>query len=205
MKLVKYAVVALCSTLSLWVAGPAVGQTAQQRWQADLDRRTQACAHLEGFEDSPPAQASRPLELEALGISIEIPENYRAMARSAHSADIFAPESYIAVQCGIESQVPTSIDEFSVTFYIGESTSKEMLFRESLGDRRSGVTRLLGTSTVDGREAFVYIREGLHKDLIVRVNYTDRDESLLISTTIYDNELPMKETFERVLSSLRFL
>lgn len=206
MRLVGYSLTALGSALSLLIAAPAIGQTTVEQRQTDFERRSQACVHLDGAGSSPPAQASRPLELDRLGISIEIPENYRAMARSANFASILTPESYSYSQCMIENRVPTSIDVYSVALYLSEPTSEELLNQEIRSNRRFGVKRLLESRIVGGREAFVYIHEGMYDSLVVRINDPNRDESLVISTDISgDDELPMQETFERVLASLKFL
>lgn len=204
MKVVGYAVVTLASALSLLVA-PATGQMTLEQRQADLQQRIRACTHLSRSENSPPVPASRPLELSSLGVSIEIPENYRAMARSSEAVSVLTPESYEYSQCMIENRVPSSVDVYSVGLYISEPVSEAMLYEEMAANRRFGVKRVLGTQEVGGREALVYIHEGMYTMLVVRINYPDRDASLVISTDVSDDELPMQETFERVLTSLRFL
>ena len=57
----------------------------------------QICETDDNFEEA--AQTSRTLELSQFGISVDIPSNYRAMARQNGTVEILHPDDYKIFQC----------------------------------------------------------------------------------------------------------
>jgi len=151
---------------------------------------------------SQPAQSNRTLRLDQLGIQIDVPENFRAMDKG-DSVSILAPEEYDYLRCMYENQVRTTPDATEVVMYQGELTS-EALLRSQSGDRFG--SQFLREAVIDNQPAFIYTQDGMRDGLVVRINYPDRQTSLIIWTPLVDgDQVPMQETLERILSTLTFL
>ena len=150
-----------------------------------------------------PAQVNRTLQLNGLGIEADVPENFRAMARARDTVLILPPEDYDYLQCMFENRVPTAPAVQDVLIYRTEPAS-EALIRSQSGGRFG--TRFLRETVIAGQPAFVYTSGGMTNDLVVRINYPDQQASLIVSAEIVgDNQVPMQETMERILASLKFL
>lgn len=160
------------------------------------------CAHLNVASVAEPAQSSRTLQLDELGIEIEIPENFRAMKRSADAVLVLPPEDYDYLSCMMENRVPTAPSVLDVLIYQTEPAS-EALIRSQAGGRFG--TRFIREEVVAGQPAFIYTAGGMTNDFVVRINYPDQQASLIVSAEIKgNNQVPMQETMTRILSSLQF-
>ncbi|MGB3788498.1 MAG: hypothetical protein WA949_10850 [Phormidesmis sp.] len=161
------------------------------------------CESLTADGWSQPARASRTLRLDGLGIEVDIPENFRAMRTHGNSVSILAPEEYDYVQCIDEIQLRGDPVFVQVVLDQDEPTS-EALIRSQSGEAMG--PQLLGKTVVDGQPAFIYSIGGMTDGLVVRINYPDQEASLVIWTPLEDdNQVPMQETVERILSTLTFL
>ena len=165
--------------------------------------RMDACDEFPSGGPLQPAQTSRTLELEGLGIKADIPQNFRAMARAGGSVLVLPPDDFSYFQCSIENRVPTAPDIRDVLLYRSEPAS-EALIRSQSEDRFG--TTFIREDVIAGQQAFFYTKGGMTNDLVVRINYPDQEASLIVSAEILaDGQVPMQEAMDRVLDSLSFL
>ncbi len=61
--------------------------------------RENPCARLLGLRHQEPAKTLRTVKLPTLGISIDIPSNYRIIQRQSGSIEIVSPEEFEFLQC----------------------------------------------------------------------------------------------------------
>lgn len=162
-----------------------------------------ACESLAAGVSTQPAQINRTIQLDELGIEVDIPENFRVTMPATNAVSIMPPGEYEYLQCMIETQAPTAPDALGVFLYQKEPTSEALIRSESGG--RFG-TQFLREEVIAGQQAFIYTRGGMTTSLIFHINYPDQETSLVIDTEIgNDNTVYMQETLDRILSTLRFL
>lgn len=152
-------------------------------------------------ELSIPAEQTRTIEAEGLGIAFEIPDNYRS-AVVGGIVHVLTPESYDYLQCRLEHQPQDDDYPVSILLYRSEAVGRSQIQREA--ESRSG--QLLREGVIDGQPAFVYTSDGMTKGLFVRVLAPDRSHMVTVRTTIDRTEVfSIDETFERIVSTLAFL
>lgn len=177
---------------------------APTRAQGPLD----ICDHVWPEQPFVVSERKQTVQLNELGIEIQIPDNYRTLVSSAEVADVMSAPEYDYVQCMIENQVPTVPDVIAISFVKGDLLSEQQLVEqmESHANSRFGIKRMLGETQVAEQQAFVYIEQGIDKTLTVRVNYPNRDASLAISTYVnQEDEVVLEQQLTEILSSLTFL
>lgn len=164
----------------------------------------QICADAVQALPSQPEQSSRTLQLDNLGIEVDIPKNFRTMRHAQDLVSVMPPADYSYFQCLVENQVRTAPYLHSVLLYQDVPASEALILTQSSGRIRN---RFLTEETVNGQQAFIYtVTGGMNDNLVVRINYPDQQRSLVISTNLENgDEVPMEETLERILASIRFL
>jgi hypothetical protein len=188
---------AIFSTISLTLAVPAIAQSPEE-----------VCDQVWPDEPFLASNNSRTVQIDTVGIQIDIPENYRTLVRATGTASVLPPSGYDYAQCMITNQVPASLDVIDVFFYKDAPVSEALLRNQLSSDRNSrhGIKRILGETTVAGQQAFIYVEASTDTNLVVHFNYPDQSASLAISTYINeDGEVILQEQLTQVLSSLSFL
>lgn len=188
--------VVACLSLAL---NPLVAKNAI----AQSDRLFMCDSISDSSQFESPSADNREIQLDSLGVTFNIPENYRTVLQRGNHVSVLEPNGYDYLQCLMENRVPERYSILSVEIYQDELLiSEEQLQSET----RPFIPQLHGTALVDGQEAFIYTADGLQNRIFVRVNYPDRSASIIVSTDVVeDNWMPHRqEILERIVSTLIF-
>ena len=183
----------LTATVGLVVTALVVAQAQTKPVDRDCSRVFAEGEHI-------PAQDSVVIEGTGLDARFEVPENFIVLNDFLGFISIFSPRDYNYIECAVTNNVTDSAETAAINVALAEITVEELL---SDDNRRDSEIIVIGSTQMGGESAVIYTtKNGLY---IVQANHPDQNTSLIVSTDMKDGELPMNDTFERILESLRFL
>ena len=158
------------------------------------------CSRVFAEGEHAPALDSVVVEGAGLNARFEVPENFIVLNDFLGLVSIFSPRNYNYIECAVASDVTGLAKTAAVNVALAEITVEELLSEDN---RRDSEITVIGSTQMGGESAVIYTtKNGLY---IVQANHPNQNTSLIVSTDMRDGELPMNDTFDRVLKSLRFL
>lgn len=197
MKLTQQVTTAIFSAMSLLLVSPAMAQV-------DMT----VCDYVWPEEPFVVSDQKQTVQLDEIGIQLDIPDNYRVREEAASYASVMSEPEYDYVQCMTENRVPTTPDVIDISFAKAEPLSEQQLLERLANDAdsRVGIKRILGQTSVAGQRAFIYVQQGMNTDLVVRISYPDQEADLVVSTYLSnDGEVVLQQQLTEMLSTLAFL